>query len=99
MNEEDFAKTDEIAGYLEERFPDFELERDRNVGRGLSAFYLNINMRGRMILKITDECIMDNDLVDILNAIDRRCIPTMQASLNQEVVLYNDLQIEKREPQ
>lgn len=45
MNEEDFGKADEIAVYIEEKFPGIELERDRDVWRGLSAYYLNINVR------------------------------------------------------
>lgn len=98
MNEEDFGKADEIAVYIEEKFPGIELERDRDVGRGLSAYYLNINVGERMILKITDECVMDHDLADICNAIERRCFAKMQANINQEVILYNDLHVEVRDP-
>lgn len=51
-----------------------------------------------MILKITDECVMDHELVDIRNAIGRRCFAKMQANINQEIILYNDFHVEVRDP-
>lgn len=99
MNDDDIAKTDEIAAYLEDIFPDAEMERHINTGRGLSCYYLNLNARERMVLKITDECIMDKKVAEICNAIERRCIQAMEANKNQDVVLFNDFHIEVKAPQ
>ena len=97
MNEEDSRKTDSIAEYLFSKYPESDCERERDMTRGLNCYYINMDGSDRLILKITDECIMDNDLESIKQKIESRCIPVMTENINKIVVLFNDFHVEIRE--
>ena len=95
MNDQE--KLENILIELNEIFPVTEIEPHRQVGRGLHCFYVRPSVQEQMILKITDECLMNNPLDKLLDAIKRRCLSAMKENLNMEVVLFNDMHIEVNE--
>ena len=98
MNDEDFKRADEISIFLSTMFLDCEIDRHRESGRGLSCYYIKCDVKTQLILKITDECIMDKQTSEIQQVIESKCIPVMKQNENMVVVLFNDFRMEIEEP-
>lgn len=86
-----------IRQHLEELYPGGDVLAEKNMNRRLHCFYVRTSEHDQQVLKISYECMMDNDLHSILRVIDTVCAPAMQENENMEVVLFNDFHIEIRE--
>jgi len=98
MNDNDNKKVDEIMACLERHYPDTEIVQGRQQGRLLSSFHIRISSGVQYILKVTDECVMDNSLSALLQTVSSECLAAMTENPNQEVVLFKDLHLEVGEP-
>lgn len=95
---DDVSKINHIIVELNNKYPIAEVSPHKQVKRGLHCFYIKINSSQQMILKITNESLMDNSLEQLLTAIQNECYASMEANLNSEVVLFNNLHVEINEP-
>lgn len=98
MDDRNKKKVQEIFECLERYYPDTEIVSERQAGRMLSNFYIRIDLGVQYILKVTDECVMDNSLSSILHAVTTECLAAMTDNPNHEVVLYKDLHLEVGQP-
>ena len=96
MTEDDFEKTDALAQFITAKYPNAQMERSKEAGRGLSSYYLNFDNNNYLVLKITDECVMDNQLEEIKKHIESRCFPAMEQNQGMAIVLFSNFHIEIR---
>lgn len=90
MNDDDQKKQQALLLSLEGFFSGIKVEFQREPGRGVSSYYVRPDLKTQWIIKVTDECIMNNRLSQIVEAVQTEGAEIMMANPNEEVVLYQD---------
>ena len=90
MNDEDRKKQKALLESLEGTFPGIEIEFQEEPSPGLSSYYIRPDLKTQWIIKVTDECLMNNRLSQIIEAIRTEGIQIMMDNPNEQVVLYQD---------
>lgn len=91
---DDSEKVGLIKRFFAQSYPESEIVLKHDFSRGLHSFYLNDTPEGRLIFKISEECIEDNNIDYILEAIKSRAIDVLESNPGQEVLLYKNFNIE-----
>lgn len=94
---DDSEKVGLIERFFAQNYPESEIVLKHDFNRGLHSYYLNDTPEGRLVFKISEECIEDNDIDFILETIESRVIDVLESNPGHEVLLYKDFKIEVKD--
>ena len=90
MNDDDKKKVQALLSSLEGMFQGVEIKFQSEPNRRLSCYYIRPDLATQWIIEVTDECIVNHPLSQIIEAIRTEGMEIMMANPNKEVVLYQD---------
>lgn len=91
---DDSEKVAQIEEFFEKNYPESEVLKQHDLDRGLYNYYVNGRSEGRLVFKISEQCVDDNDIDSILDALSARVIGVLESNPKMEILLRKDFTIE-----
>tara|TARA_Y100001001_G_scaffold122625_1_gene120883 strand:- start:465 stop:755 length:291 start_codon:yes stop_codon:yes gene_type:complete len=91
---DDSEKVAQIEEFFEKNYPESEVLQQHDLDRGLYNYYVNGRSEGRLVFKISEQCVDDNDIDSILDALSARVIGVLESNPKMEILLRKDFTIE-----
>ncbi len=97
MDDIDRRKQQGILSSLQSNFPGIEVIFEWEPERRLSSYYIRPDTETQWIIKVTDDCIVNNSLATMLQEILTEGMEMIMKSPNVEHILYKNIAFHRSE--